>query len=169
MNSPDVKSESEDFQAFLALVGRLNYTWTNTESLLIHMIAGLAGVTKEVATIIFLTLNTSRARIDLVERLSKLENRSQDLREEVLNLTGNLDKALKLKNKYNHCIYSFDNEGRNASTILMRISDRKNGIEFAKSSPITKKETALVKETIAKTQKLNTELWDFFRRRNFPI
>ncbi|MEP2703987.1 MAG: hypothetical protein ABJQ71_08460 [Roseibium sp.] len=158
-----------DFQTFLSLVGRLNYTWTNTESLLIHMIAGLAGVTKEVATIIFLTLNTSRARIDLVERLVKMDNQAKDLKDEVLELTSSMSKTLKLKNKYNHCIYSFDCEGRNASTVLMRISDRKNEIEYGKTSPINNREISLVKETISKTQNVNKALWGFFQKHSYPV
>ncbi|MEP1930689.1 MAG: hypothetical protein ABJJ37_05370 [Roseibium sp.] len=158
-----------DFQTFLTLVGKLNYTWTNTESLLIHMISGLADVNKEVATVIFLTLNTSRARIDLVERLVKLDNRAKELREEVLGLTTAMSKTLKLKNKYNHCIYSFDSEGQNASTILMRISDRKSAIEYGKSSPINKREISLVKETISMTHSANKALWEFFQRHKYPI
>lgn len=169
MSAADAPTMADDFQTFLALMGRLNYTWTNTESLLIHMIAGLAGVTKEVATVIFLTLNTSRARIDLVERLAKLDTQKPDLREEVLSLTRDMHKTLKLKNKYNHCIYSFDNEGRNASTILMRISDQKHKIEYGKSSPINSREITLVRETIQKTQTLNKSLWEFFKQRRFPV
>ncbi|WP_286185567.1 hypothetical protein [Labrenzia sp. PO1] len=169
MSAADAPTMADEFQTFLALMGRLNYTWTNTESLLIHMIAGLAGVTKEVATVIFLTLNTSRARIDLVERLAKLDEQKPDLREEVLSLTRDMHKTLKLKNKYNHCIYSFDNEGRNASTILMRISDQKHKIEYGKSSPINAREITLVRETIQKTQTLNKSLWEFFKQRKFPV
>ena len=169
MSAADAPTMADEFQTFLALMGRLNYTWTNTESLLIHMIAGLTGVTKEVATVIFLTLNTSRARIDLVERLAKLDTQKPDLREEVLSLTRDMHKTLKLKNKYNHCIYSFDNEGRNASTILMRISDQKHKIEYGKSSPINSREITLVRETIQKTQTLNKSLWEFFKQRRFPV
>lgn len=169
MSAADAPTMADEFQTFLALMGRLNYTWTNTESLLIHMIAGLAGVSKEVATVIFLTLNTSRARIDLVERLAKLDTQKPDLREEVLSLTRDMHKTLKLKNKYNHCIYSFDNEGRNASTILMRISDQKHKIEYGKSSPINDREITLVRETIQKTQTLNKALWEFFKQRKFPV
>ena len=66
-----VPQKGLEFDDFLLLIGRLNYTWTNTESLLIHLIAGLSALDKEIATVIFLTLNTTRARIDLVERLSK--------------------------------------------------------------------------------------------------
>ncbi|GAB2188176.1 hypothetical protein [Roseibium sp. LAB1] len=169
MSTAETSQITDEFQTFLTLMGRLNYTWTNTESLLIHMIAGLAGVSKEVATVIFLTLNTSRARIDLVERLAKLDTQKPDLREEVLALTRDMHKILKLKNKYNHCIYSFDNEGRNASTILMRISDQKHKIEYGKSSPINSREISLVRETIKKTQTLNRSLWEYFKRRSFPV
>lgn len=52
------KDECDDF---LLQVGKLNYAWTNTESLLIHFIAGLVRTDIETATVIFLTLNTSRA------------------------------------------------------------------------------------------------------------
>ncbi|MCK7613030.1 hypothetical protein [Roseibium sediminicola] len=169
MSAPETSAKTTEFETFLNLVGRLNYTWTNTESLLIHMIAGLAGVTKEVATVIFLTLNTSRARLDLVERLAKLKADRPDLKDEILSLTSAMQKALKLKNKYNHCIYSFDNEGRNASTVLMRISDLKGRIEYGKTSPINTREIGLVKDTILKTQTVNRKLWDFFERHRFPV
>jgi hypothetical protein len=55
----------ENFDDLLLLVGRLTYSWAKTESLLIHLIAGLARVDKETAVVIFLTLNTTRARVDL--------------------------------------------------------------------------------------------------------
>jgi hypothetical protein len=73
------------FQDILLLLGQLNYTWTNTESLLIHMIAGLALSDKETAIVIFLTLNTPRARIDLVERLAKMQKTPSGCRGEILN------------------------------------------------------------------------------------
>lgn len=56
----------------LLLVGRLNYVWTNTESLMIYLIVHLLKVEKEAAIVVFLTLNTTRARMDLIERLAKL-------------------------------------------------------------------------------------------------
>ena len=39
------------FREILLLVGQMNYSWTNTESLLIHVIAGLAGTDKETAIV----------------------------------------------------------------------------------------------------------------------
>ncbi len=93
------------FDDFLLLVGKLNYTWTNTESLLIHFIAGLSEIDKETATVIFLTLNTTRARIDLVERLAKLERISPNQRAAVLDITSRILGQARLRNRYNHCIY----------------------------------------------------------------
>ena len=75
---------STDFDAFLLQVGKLNYAWTNTESLLIHFIAGLVRTDIETATVIFLTLNTSRARLDLVNRLAKLARFAKDEQDQIL-------------------------------------------------------------------------------------
>src|ERR1700754_5063221 len=87
----------------LLRVGRLNYVWTNTESLLIYVIAHLLDVEKDAAIVVFLTLNTTRARIDLVERLAKLSSTpAEDIRA-VLALMGRLKRESKMRNKYNHC------------------------------------------------------------------
>ena len=61
----------------LLRVGRLNYVWTNTESLLIYVIAHLLRVEKDAAIVVFLTLNTTRARIDLVGERTEVERIAQ--------------------------------------------------------------------------------------------
>ena len=96
----------------LMLVGKLNYTWTNTESLFIYLIAHLLNTNKEAATVIFLTLNTTRARIDLLERLAKISSTTPESKAAVLEITSRMTREQRLRNKYNHCIYSFDEIGR---------------------------------------------------------
>ena len=76
-------------------MGELNYTWTNTESLLIYLIAGLARTDKETAIVVFLTLNTTRARIDLVERLAKLPKTAPECRDEVLAVTSQMNQEFE--------------------------------------------------------------------------
>ena len=61
--APGPASGALHLDEILLRVGKLNYTWSNTESLLIHLIAGLARIDKDTALIIFLTLNTTRARL----------------------------------------------------------------------------------------------------------
>lgn len=50
MGVPEAAVQLDDL---LLRVGKLNYAWTNTESLLIHLIAGLCGIDKETAVVVF--------------------------------------------------------------------------------------------------------------------
>ncbi len=156
------------FDAFLLLVGRLNYAWTDTESLLIHLIAGLAEVDKETATVIFLTLNTTRARIDLVERLSKLDRVSADERDPVLALTGRIQRQSALRNRYNHCIYAFDPENGNLHTILMRIADRKDTLKIGQSTPLNDAAAEDIETAISELTAINHGIWQVIAQFGYP-
>ncbi|WP_417586098.1 hypothetical protein [Nitrincola sp.] len=165
--SDDV-SQHLQFDNFLLLVGKLNYTWTNTESLLIHFIAGLARIDKETATVIFLTLNTTRARIDLVERLSKLDKIAREQRSAVLDITSRLLGQAKLRNRYNHCIYAFDAEGGNPRTILMRIADRKDTLKMGQSHPLNDAAAEDIEAAINELALINQAIWQVIQRFDFP-
>jgi hypothetical protein len=156
------------FQDVLLLLGQLNYTWTNTESLLIHVIAGLCQSDKETAIVIFLTLNTSRARIDLVERLAKMQRTPAACRTEVLEATKRLSEEGKLRNKYNHCIYSFDPDSGRGLTQSMRIFESRDEIKYGKIEELDDQELVRIKESIQSLVKLNRDLWDLTERYNFP-
>lgn len=156
------------FQEILLLIGQLNYTWTNTESLLIYLIAGLARVDKETAIVIFLTLNTSRARIELVERLAKLRKTPPDRRREILAITEQMTKQAKLRNKYSHCIYSFDENGMAGKTQLMRIFDTKNEIKYGKVEELDDRELNKIKSCIEDVAVVNAEIWNIVKKHSFP-
>lgn len=159
---------SEAFNELLNLVGHLNYSWTNTESLLIHLIAGLAQTDKETATVIFLTLNTSRARLDLVERLAKMDHRAATERDEVLALTTRMSKLSGLRNRYNHCIYSFDSDSGSPQTILMRIADRKDRIMMGQRTTITSEALNEIRASTEELGKLNRDIWSVVQARDYP-
>ncbi|MCC2610885.1 hypothetical protein [Neorhizobium petrolearium] len=155
-------------QAILLLIGQLNYTWTNTESLLIHMIAGLANVDKETAIVIFLTLNTTRARIDLVERLTKMKKTPATCRREVLDATRRLSDEAKLRNKYNHCIYSFDPDSGRSITQSMRIFESRDEIKYGKIEELDGAEIGRIQESINSLVRINRMFWDITERYGFP-
>lgn len=156
------------FDALLLLVGRLNYAWTNTESLLIHLIAGLARTDKDRAIIIFLTLNTTRARIDLVERLSKLPDSPADQRDRVIDFTTRMMKFSALRNRFSHSIYAFDPESGDARTIMMRIADRKDGIKMGRSDVINEAAIAEIEAAIASLGLLNKTCWRMIKDFGYP-
>lgn len=157
------------FEELLKLLGVMNYSWTNTESLLIHLIAGLANTDKETAAIIFLTLNTTRARIDLVNRLSKLERIPTSCRDDISKITKQMLGIQKTRNKYNHCIYSFDNDGSNAKTILMRIFDKDDKLKYGKENLINQVELDSLGRSISEIGLINQHLWKIIQDYKFPI
>ena len=156
------------FERLLLLTGKMNYMWTNTESLLIHMIAGLAGTDKETAVIIFLTLNTTRARIDLVERLAKAGRCPDDERDAILDATRQLARLGGVRNHFNHCIYSFDADSGHAQTILMRISDRKQHIKMGRVDPVDELELDRVQEALDSMVSLNRAMWQLIVKKQYP-
>lgn len=156
------------FERLLLLTGQMNYMWTNTESLLIHVIAGLCGTDKDRAVIIFLTLNTTRARIDLVDRLAKMPGRDPKERDAILDCTRTLARFSGVRNRFNHCIYSFDAESGSPQTILMRIADRKTGIEVGRTDTIDREELARVEATLAELADLNRSIWNLIARYGYP-
>jgi hypothetical protein len=156
------------FQDILLLLGQLNYTWTNTESLLIHMIAGLALSDKETAIVIFLTLNTPRARIDLVERLAKMQKTPAACRNEILGATRRLSEEAKLRNKYNHCIYSFDPDSGRGLTQSMRIFESKDEIKYGKIEELDDLEINRIKESIQSLIDINQCFWKITEKYGFP-
>ncbi len=145
----------------LLRVGRLNYVWTNTESLLIYIIAHLLNVEKEAAVVVFLTLNTTRARIDLVERLAKLPSTPAADRKAVLSSMSRLKKESKMRNKYNHCIYSFDEKGEISSTQLMRLVEDDKEIRYGKIEQMNDREIELLEKSIAEIVNISKALWAF--------
>ncbi len=151
------------------LVGRLNYTWTNTESLFIYLIAHLLNTNKEAATVIFLTLNTTRARIDLLERLAKIRSTAPETKEAVLKITGRMTREQRLRNKYNHCIYSFDETGHNASTQLMRIVDMNDNLKYGKVEALDDAEMLRIQATIDAVTDVNKSIWAFIKLKNISV
>ena len=145
----------------LLRVGRLNYVWTNTESLLIYIIAHLLKAEKDAAIVVFLTLNTTRARIDLVERLAKLASTPPADRKAILSAMARLKKESKTRNKYNHCIYSFDERGEISSTQLMRLVEDDNEIRYGKVEQMDEREIELLEKSIAEIVAISRTLWAF--------
>ncbi|KEP70501.1 hypothetical protein DL1_15405 [Thioclava dalianensis] len=159
-----------EFDAFLMQIGRINYAWTNTESLLIHLIAGLAGTDKETAVILHLTLNTTRARLDLVERLSKREACPvpDQARARVIKVTGRMKKVSGLRNHFNHCLYAFDAHGGPVRTIQMRIADRKTSLRIGEESVLDSATLAEMDAALLEMHAINAEIWAIVAEYDLP-
>ncbi|MBE0693541.1 MAG: hypothetical protein IH590_10615 [Aquamicrobium sp.] len=154
---------SEDL---LLLIGKLNYAWTNTESLLIYLMAFLMRSGKDVAIVTFLTLNTSRARLDFIERLLKLESTDPEIRARLAPIVARMKTAARVRNKYNHCIYSFDENGEIEATQLLRIADYGDTLKYGKIEAIDDAEIGRIDESTSDIIMINRSIFDFIREKN---
>lgn len=154
---------SEDL---LLLIGKLNYAWTNTESLLIYLMAFLMRSGKDVAIVTFLTLNTSRARLDFIERLLKLESTDPEIRARLAPIVARMKTAARVRNKYNHCIYSFDENGEIEATQLLRIADYGDTLKYGKIEAIDDAEIGRIDESTSDIIMINGSIFDFIREKN---
>ncbi|MEX1663010.1 hypothetical protein [uncultured Thioclava sp.] len=159
-----------EFDTFLMQIGRINYAWTNTESLLIHLIAGLAQTDKETAVILHLTLNTTRARLDLVERLAKRSASPvpEAARARVIKVAGRMKKVSGLRNHYNHCLYAFDAGGGPVRTIQMRIADRKTSLRIGEEAVLDRATLDDLNAALVELGALNTEIWAIVAEYGMP-
>jgi hypothetical protein len=168
---PHAAEQMPGFEAFLLRVGTLNYTWTNTESLLIHLIAGLARIDKDTAVILYLTLNTTRARLDLVERLTKRDAcpAPKAAQPRILAVAARMKSLSALRNRFNHCIYAFDADGGPPRAIQMRIADRRESIRVGAESILDSATLEEIDTALRELQKLNTEIWSIVADYGFPF
>ncbi len=160
-----------EFDAFLLRIGRMNYAWTNTESLLIHLLAGLVPCDKETATILHLTLNTSRARLDMVERLAKREPCpvEAEARAKILDVSGRMKRLSGLRNRLNHSIYAFDAAGGPVRAIEMRIADRKKGLRLGGETSLDGATLAEFDQALSDIQAINREIWAILVAHSLPL
>ncbi len=163
-----MRPAASSFDGALQEIGRLTYVWTNTESLLVHVIAGLIGCDKDTALILFLTLNTTRARVDLVERLAKHKGLPEADLNRLLQVTKKMVRHAAERNRYNHAIYAFDPEGGGISTIQMRIADRRDAIRMGEKRRLDAEAISGLRETISDLTTLNRDLWEMIRAFGYP-
>lgn len=153
-------------EELLLLIGKLNYAWTNTESLLIYLMAFLMRSAKDVAIVTFLTLNTSRARLEFIERLLRLESTDLEIRARLTPIVARMKAGAKVRNKYNHCIYSFDENGEIEATQMMRIADYGDTLKYGKIEALDDTEIGRIDEVITEIIAINRSIFDFIREKN---
>lgn len=145
----------------VAHVGNLVFTWSNNESLFIYLLQVLLETDFEAAAITFVTLNTTRARLDLVRRLAKARVRDAETIRTLERLIGRFNDCTTLRNELNHSIYELDSEGCITHTSELRFTETKGGIKLASRRPFDAARIRQINGAVNKLTKLNRELWAF--------
>lgn len=98
----------------------------------------------------------------------KLSLPTGDQQTELLNLTSRLTRLQSVRNRYNHSIWSFEEDG-SISTILMRIADRRDRIHMGRKQNLGEKELAKLDQDLQTLSTLNRDMWQFLQSYGYPI
>lgn len=144
----------------LTLIGTLSFSWSNNESMFIYVLMILLEISQTEAMIIFGTLNTTRARLDLVQRLAKIKLNNKSIFERLQKAIKKFNICTRIRNDFNHALYTVDENGDITQTHSMKISETPTGLKLGVTRAMdSKRETEMCK-TIQELKDLNRELWD---------
>lgn len=157
--------ESADRRTMLlALIGNLSFSWSNNESMFIYVLMLLLDTDEVSAAIVFSTLNTTRARLDLIQRLAIIRIMKKEVREELDELIERFTVATRLRNEFNHAMFMLDEHGYITHTQSLRIIEQRGRFKFGETRKVDQARIDELSATIRDLRDLNRDLWNFLPR-----
>jgi len=155
------QSSADQRTHILALIGNLNFTWSNNESMFIYVLMVLLKTDLQAAAITFITLNTTRARLDLIRRLCKARVSNPAIIRRVERLIRRFNVCTKIRNEFSHCIYQMNEKGEITHTNVLRIMEGKNELQISTLREIDEARLREISGAINRLTNLNRDLWEF--------
>jgi len=148
----------------LTLIGNLVFNWSNNESLFIYVLMLELKIDQASAAIVFATLNTTRARLDLIQRLARVKIRDKALSKELDRLIERFNDSTHIRNEFNHCMYTFDGNGEISQTQSMRLVQTRSNLRFGEIKPLDDARIQEMAEAVREMARINRDIWDFLPR-----
>lgn len=148
----------------LEMIGQIVLSWSNNESMLIYLLMLLLDTDQTSATIVFATLNTTRARLDLIERLAKAKLKDRAIVGELDGLLTTFNKCTRMRNEFNHCIYTFNDSGELTHTHSLRFQEVRGRMRMGTVKAMDARRVQEMQASIATLTALNRDLWRFLQR-----
>lgn len=144
----------------LALIGNLVFSWSNNESMFIYVLMLLLDTDETSAAIVFATLNTTRARLDLVQRLARARIGDAAVSKRLDDLIERFNACTRVRNEFNHCMYTVNEAGEITHTHAMKIQEVRGRLRFGAVKPLDEARIQELVDVIAEMKALNRDLWD---------
>jgi hypothetical protein len=145
----------------LALIGNLVFSWSNNESMFIYILMILLDTDEATAAIVFVTLNTTRARLDLIHRLAALKISDPAVARPLEGLIKEFNNCTRLRNEFNHCMYVLNDNGEITHMQSMRIQEGRGRIAFGDTREMDDGRVQQLIDAIQRLKKLNRDIWSF--------
>jgi hypothetical protein len=148
----------------LALIGNIVFSWSNNESMFIYILMLLMETNETVAAIVFATLNTSRARLELIQRLARTRVADRAMARELDELIDRFNDCTRLRNEFNHSMFVVSDSGELTHTQAMRIQERRGRLAFGMRRSLDESRLNEMREGVVQLARLNRDLWAFLPR-----
>jgi hypothetical protein len=155
---------SERRNALLALIGNIVFSWSNNESMFIYVLMLLMETNQTVAAVVFATLNTTRARLELIQRLARARIADRLIARELETLIERFNDCTRLRNEFNHSMFVVNESGDLTHTQALRIQERRGRMAFGMRRSIDENRLNQMREGVAELSRLNRDLWAFLPR-----
>ncbi len=142
----------------MALIGQLVFSSSNNESLLIYVLMILLQTDEASAAIVFSTLNTTRARLDLVTRLARIKIDDREVRSVLDQLIKDFNETNQVRNEFLHAMYTVDGNGAITHTQTMRLVVKGGKISFGQQHAIDQKRLDGILKTCGDLRNLNRRI-----------
>jgi hypothetical protein len=148
----------------LALIGNLVFSWSNNESMFIYVLMVLLETDEVSAAIVFATLNTTRARLDLVQRLATAKINDRPMAKTLDKIITRFNESTRIRNEFNHCMYTVNERGEITHTHAMKIKESRGRLTLGELRPMDDARIAELVKAVADLKTLNRDLWDLLPR-----
>lgn len=148
----------------LALIGNLVFSWSNNESLFIYVLMLLLETDQASAAVVFATLNTTRARLDVINRLARIKIKDPAMRKELDRIIDRFNDCTRVRNEFNHCMYTVDGHGEITHSHSIRIIETKNQLRLGDVKPMDDARLKEMRQTTDELKQLNRDIWSFLPR-----
>ncbi|HVC52986.1 MAG TPA: hypothetical protein VND87_13275 [Stellaceae bacterium] len=148
----------------LALIGNLVFSWANNESMFIYILMILLDSDEATAAIVFATLNTTRARIDLIQRLASVKVTEPEIARTLTALIKQFNTCTRLRNEFNHCMYVVNEHGEITHLQSMRLEEGRGQLRFGVTRKLDGDAIQQIIQLIERLKTLNRDIWAFLPR-----
>jgi hypothetical protein len=148
----------------LALIGNLVFSWSNNESMFIYVLMILLETDEVSAAIVFATLNTTRARLDLVQRLATAKINDRIMAKTLDKIITRFNESTRIRNEFNHCMYTVNERGEITHTHAMKIKESRGRLTLGELRPMDDARITELVKAVADLKTLNRDLWDLLPR-----
>lgn len=144
----------------MGLIGQLVFSWSNNESLLIYVLMVLLQTDEPAAATVFSTLNTTRARLDLVSRLGRIKLADRGTRIALEHVVRRFNEINQVRNEFLHAMYAVDAKGTITHTQTMRLVNKSGRLSFGQQQAIDRERIEGLLRTCNELRALNRKVWD---------